>query len=183
MRFKLVENINGELKNEPAMDVLDEEVLNEAIQPSYRDMLFALIGLLTNNETLKNLISNESTRKSLEFHHIDGEYIRTKTGRKKAANNSPYNIAIVTKAAHKHITKLNREFADTKIQNFNSTLDNEDYYDSIFPLGSCLPELVAKTLEKEVKIVNETTGIGLEKFADIKEGDVIEASVEREVAR
>lgn len=150
MKFKLVENINSGLENESAMGVLDEEVLNEAIQPSYRDMLFALIGLLTNNETLKNLISNESTRKNLEFHHIDGEYIRTKTGRKKAANNNPYNIAIVTKAAHKHITKLNREFADTKIQNFNDTLDNEDYYDNIFPLGSCLPELVAKTLEREI---------------------------------
>lgn len=128
---------------------LVEDTLNEAIEPSYRDMLFALIGILTDNDHLKDLINNEATRKELEFHHIDGEYITKLTGRKKAKNNSPYNIAIVKKAAHKEISKLNRKSPETKVQNFRDTMSNEDYRDAIFPLGSCLPSLVAKTLEAE----------------------------------
>lgn len=135
MKFKLVE---------------DFEQLNEAVEPSYRDMLFLLIGLLTDNEDLKKLVNNESDRKELEFHHIDGEYITRLTGRKKASNNKPDNIAIVYKDAHKYITKLNRKYPDSKVHNFNDAMSNEDYKDRIFPLYDCLPGVAAKVLTSEL---------------------------------
>ncbi len=130
---------------------LVEETLTEAIQPSYRDMLFSLIGLLTTNQRLKELVCDEEARKSLQFHHIDGEYITKLTGRKVAKNNDPSNIAIVSTAAHQHITKLNRGQPQQKVNNFRDAASNEDYKDFIFPLYDCLPNLAARALESEMR--------------------------------
>ena len=143
------------IKNFNKMEFLEEEYLVEATVPTYRDILLNLIMELTTNEELKRIL-NSSEREKLEFHHIDSIYdeVGFIIKRKKARNNDPSNIALVYADAHKALTKLNRTCTDPsdKIKNLEKLAQNE-YKNKIFPLNTCLPHLIAKSLEKAMQEV------------------------------
>ena len=141
MKFRLVEKIE-----EP----LVEEQLLEATKPMYREMLFNILEALAdmwNQPKLKRLLHSE--RSNIEFHHIDGEY-ELKGLRKQAKNNSPTNLALLTKNAHNKITQLNRKVKtpEEKIKNFN--LVKQEYEDEIFDLQTIFPEEIIDSIADAV---------------------------------
>lgn len=133
MKFKLVENKNSGLKNESTIDTL-----NEAVTPQYRTILFNVLSAVTDNTELKKLLSNPD---NIEIHHMDSEYepykTRTGTERIRAKNNSPGNIAIVTKSVHK------------KLKGVKSTPEDIIAEGGI-PLAGNIPNVIYKAIEDEV---------------------------------
>ena len=143
---------------------LEEDVLNEATEPQYRNIILELIYYITSNEDLKKLIENE--KESLQFHHIDSMYLYTERYNKKgkhyrigkAINNKPQNIAIVTENAHEKLTNINteiknkmKELGKTSEEAVPEILDkfNEQLIElegQIFPLLDCLPPNIVNSL-------------------------------------
>ena len=72
MKFKLIEDFDSGPENGSAIGVLDEDVLSEATEPQYKNILLELIYYITSNQELKKLI--ETSKETLEFHHIDAMY-------------------------------------------------------------------------------------------------------------
>ncbi len=131
---------------------LEEKFLNEDTYPVYREMLFNLIEYLAENNPLGKFL-NTVNRQTLEFHHIDSDYVDISTAgrrRYKAKNNHPSNIAIITKSLHTKITKINKtcKSAEERLERFYEIMKqhpNEIYY-----LVDYLPNGAIAAIESEV---------------------------------
>ena len=120
---------------------LTEDILNEAVVPSYRDMFLNLLQFVTDNKELKDLLNNQSFRDQIELHHIDRDYDKFKkygVTYYKAKNNSHNNIAIMPKDAHKLITRNRRSIEEVA----------KEY--PVYFLRDCVPNWFTSQVEKEL---------------------------------